>query len=212
MLYFSIDGWGESYERDRAPAKWSRLLKFLEQFKSVDRYDCNVVVNYVVNAYNIDDIEKVDNLRKEHNLGDLRLNIATIWSGDELMADNIATSGYKEEDLQYLKENWSEQIMGKSKWDFPDCYWVQNGLYTTVEGHVKMCCMNTGARPFGNLFLNTIDEIREMEDYQNVKKGCETNNPTSHCLNCSYKEITPMLTYLQVDPNSDIKKGTRVKI
>ena len=187
-------------------------MRFLEEFKSVDRLDCNVVVNYVVNAYNVHDIPKIDKLRKEHNLGELRLNIATIWSGDELMADDIATSGYKEKDLQYLKENWSEQIMGKSKWDFPDCYWVQNGLYTTVEGHVKMCCMNTGARPFGNLFANTIDEIREMEDYQNVKKGCETNNPTSHCRNCSYKEITPMLTYLQVEPDSDIKKGTRVRL
>ena len=34
--------------------------------------------------------------------------------------------------------------MGKSKWDFEDCFWVNNGIYTTVEGHVKMCCMNTG--------------------------------------------------------------------
>ena len=88
--------------------------------------------------------------------------------------------------------------MGKSKWDFPDCFWVKNGLYTTVEGHVKMCCLNTGAEPFGNLFINSIDEIREMEDYQNVKQGCETNNPTSHCKNCSYKELSPMLKYLGV--------------
>ena len=33
-----------------------------------------------------------------------------------------------------------------------------------------------------------------MDDYQNVKKGCNTNNPTSHCKNCSYKELTPILT------------------
>jgi MoaA/NifB/PqqE/SkfB family radical SAM enzyme len=212
MLYFSIDGYKEHYERDRAPARWSKLMKFLEQFKSVDRLDCNVVVNYVVNAYNVHDIPKIDELRKEHNLGELRLNMATIWSGDELMADDMATSGYKQEDLDYLRQHWNKQIMGKSKWDFPNCYWVQDGLYTTVEGHVKMCCMNTGARPFGNLFMNTIDEIREMEDYQNVKKGCETNNPTSHCKNCSYKEIAPMLAHLSVNPDSDIKKGARVEV
>jgi sulfatase maturation enzyme AslB (radical SAM superfamily) len=198
MLYFSIDGYKESYERDRSPAKWSKLLKFLEQFKLVDRYDCDVVVNYVVNAYNVQDIEKIDDLRKEHNLGQLRLNIAQIWDADTKMSDDIATSGYTEEDLNYLRENWNEQIMGKSKWDFKDCFWVNNGIYTTVEGHVKMCCMNTGAEPFGNLFLNTIDEIREMEDYQNVKKGCQTNNPTSHCKNCSYKELTPILEYVGI--------------
>ena len=110
----------------------------------------------------------------------------------------MATSGYKQEDLDYLKTKWSGNIMGKSKWDFPDCFWVKNGIYTTVEGHVKMCCLNTGAEPFGNLFENSIDEIRLMDDYQNVKKGCETNNPTSHCKNCSYKELAPMLQHLGV--------------
>jgi len=198
MLYFSIDGYKESYERDRSPAKWSKLLKFLEQFKSVDRYDCDVVVNYVVNAYNVQDIRKVDKLRKENKLGVLRLNIAQIWDADIKMSDGIATSGYTEKDLNYLRENWNKQIMGKSKWDFKDCFWVNNAIYTTVEGNVKMCCMNTGATPFGNLFVNSIDEIREMEDYQNVKKGCNTNKPTSHCKNCSYKELTPILDYVGV--------------
>ena len=198
MLYFSIDGYKESYERDRSPAKWSKLLKFLEQFKSVDRYDCDVVVNYVVNAYNVQDIRKVDKLRKENNLGQLRLNIAQIWDADIKMSDDIATSGYTEEDLNYLRENWNKQIMGKSKWDFKDCFWVNNAIYTTVEGNIKMCCMNTGAEPFGNLFENSIDEIRLMDDYQNVKKGCQTNNPTSHCQNCSYKELVPILNYVGV--------------
>ena len=198
MLYFSIDGYKESYERDRSPAKWSKLLKFLEQFKSVDRYDCDVVVNYVVNAYNVQDIRKVDKLRKENNLGQLRLNIAQIWDADIKMSDDIATSGYTEKDLNYLRDNWNEQIMGKSKWDFKDCFWVNNAIYTTVEGNVKMCCMNTGAEPFGNLFENSNDEIRLMDDYQNVKKGCQTNNPTSHCQNCSYKELVPILNYVGV--------------
>ena len=198
MLYFSIDGYKESYERDRSPAKWSKLLKFLEQFKSVDRYDCDVVVNYVVNAYNVQDIRKVDKLRKENKLGVLRLNIAQIWDADIKMSDDIATSGYTEKDLNYLRENWNKQIMGKSKWDFKDCFWVNNAIYTTVEGNVKMCCMNTGAEPFGNLFKNSIDEIRLMDDYQNVKKGCNTNKPTSHCKNCSYKELTPILDYVGV--------------
>jgi MoaA/NifB/PqqE/SkfB family radical SAM enzyme len=198
ILYFSIDGYKEHYERDRAPAKWDKLLKFLEDFKTINRYDCEVVVNYVVNAYNVDDIEKVDELREENNLGKLRLNIAQIWDEDTSITSDIATSGYTKQQLDYLKTKWRGNIMGKSKWDFPDCFWVQNGLYTTVEGHVKMCCLNTGAEPFGNLFANSIDEIRELEDFKNVKKGCETNNPTSHCKNCSYKELSPMLKYLGV--------------
>ena len=198
LLYFSIDGWGESYERDRSPAKWSKLLKFLEDFQTINRYDCDCTVNYVVNAYNVDDIEKVDKLRTDNKLGMLRLNIAQIWDEETKMSDDLATSGYTMEQLDYLRDNWGDNIMGKSKWDFKDCFWVQNGIYTTVEGHVKMCCLNTGAEPFGNLFENSIDEIRLMDDYQNVKKGCNTNNPTSHCKNCSYKELTPILSHVGV--------------
>ena len=197
VLYFSIDGWGESYERDRAPAKWSKLLKFLKDFKTINRHDCDYVVNYVVNAYNVDDIEKVDKLRVDNNLGMLRLNIAQIWDENTKMSDDLATSGYSKEQLDYLKSTWGDNIMGRSKWDFKDCFWVKEGLYTTVEGHVKMCCMNTGAKSFGNLFENSIDEIRKRDEYQKVKKGCSTNKPTSHCKNCSYKELTPILEYVQ---------------
>ena len=198
MLYFSIDGYEKNYERDRAPAKWKKLIRFLDQFESVDRHECNVVVNYVVNAYNVYDIPRIDELRVNYNLGELRLNIAQIWDADTKMSDDVATSGYTKNQLDYLKKNYGGKIMGKSKWDFKDCFWVNNAIYTTVEGQVKMCCMNTGAEPFGNLFENTIDEIRLMDDYQNVKKGCQTNNPTSHCKNCSYKELTPILEYVGV--------------
>ena len=198
MLYFSIDGYEKNYERDRAPAKWKKLIRFLDQFESVDRHECNVVVNYVVNAYNVYDIPRIDELRVNYNLGELRLNIAQIWDADTKMSDDVATSGYTKYQLDYLKENYSGKIMGKSKWDFKDCFWVNNAIYTTVEGNIKMCCMNTGAEPFGNLFENSIDEIRLMDDYQNVKKGCQTNNPTSHCQNCSYKELVPILNYVGV--------------
>ena len=199
MLYFSIDGYKEHYERDRAPAKWSKLLKFLDDFKTINRYDCDIVVNYVVNAYNVDDIEKVDKLREENNLGKLRLNIAQIWDENSSITNDMATSGYNPKDLDYLRDSWGDNIMGKSKWDYEDCFWVKEGLYTTVEGHVKMCCMNTGAKSLGNLFDNSIDEIRLTSDYEKIKNGCESNNPTSHCKNCSYKELTPMLSYLGVE-------------
>ncbi len=199
LLYFSIDGWGESYERDRAPAKWSKLLKFLKDFETVNRYNCDCTVNYVVNAYNVDDIEKVDKLRTDNNLGMLRLNIAQIWDENLKMSDDLATSGYTIEQLDYLRDNWKDNIMGKSKWDYEDCFWVQNGLYTTVDGDVKMCCLNTGAKSFGNVFTKKIDDIRLSDSYLKVKEGCSTNKPTEHCKNCSYKELTPILSHININ-------------
>jgi MoaA/NifB/PqqE/SkfB family radical SAM enzyme len=193
LLYFSIDGYKESYERDRAPAKWSKLINFLKDFKNMNRHTCRVTCNYVVNPDNVYDIQTIkDEIVDVYKLEELRLNIAQNWSEDESMP-----GGYAQDDIDYLRSKWSTSIKGKAPWDFKDCFWVEEGLYTTVEGHVKMCCMNTGAEPFGNLFDNTIEEIRESKDYQNVKLGCNTNNPTSHCKNCSYKELAPMLEIIK---------------
>lgn len=188
VLYYSIDGWGKSYERDRSPAKWEKLLTFLDDFKNMERKGCRVVCNYVVNPQNVEDIQKVsDGIVDKYGLEELRLNIAQDWS-----ADKSLPGGYTNKQLKYLK-SWGDNVKGKAVWNFEDCFWVEEGLYTTVEGNVKMCCMNTGAKPFGNIFSQDLEEIRQSEDYQNVKKGCNTNNPTSHCKNCSYKELVPML-------------------
>jgi radical SAM protein with 4Fe4S-binding SPASM domain len=199
MCYLSIDGYMEHYERDRAPAKWDVLINFLEDFKTIDRHGCKTPVNYVVNAYNVYDIPKVEKLIDEYKLDGLRLNIAQIWDEGVSMSDDIATSGYTEEQLDYLKTNYQNKIMGKSVWDFEDCFWVNKGLYVTVEGDVKVCCMNTGATPLGNLFEQSVDDIQKSDGYQKIKKGCNTNNPTEHCINCSYKELIPILSHLGVD-------------
>ena len=198
MLYFSIDGYKENYERDRAPAKWDKLIKFLEDFQTIDRYNCEIVVNYVVNTYNVYDIPKIDALRKKYNLGKLRLNIAQCWDEEKSISEKEATYAYSKEQIKYLQDNWKDKIMGKSKWDFEDCFWVKNGLYTTVDGNVLGCCMNTGAKPFGNLFEDSIEDIHKGDDFQNVKAGCGSNKPTHHCQNCSYKELVPILSELGV--------------
>ena len=193
LLYFSIDGYDKSYERDRSPAKWSRLLSFLGNFKEIDREGCRVTCNYVVNPENVTDIQRVsDEIVDGYELEELRLNIAQDWSEDRTLS-----GGYTADQINYLNKNWKDSIKGKSEWDFPDCFWVKEGIYTTVEGHVKMCCLNTGAKPFGNLFENSIEEIRETKDYKAVQGGCATNKPTGHCINCSYKELAPLLTQIR---------------
>ena len=201
MLYLSIDGYERNYERDRSPAKWSRLLSFLQQLDTVDRGSCKVVINYVVNTQNVDDIEKVKQLGEKHGIKEIRLNMAQDWSPDESIKKDDRTWGYSNEQIQILKTKWKPFIKGKAGWDFDQCFWVKDALYTTVEGNVKVCCLNTAADPFGNLFENDIDAIRNTNRYQEVKKGCETNKPSEHCKNCSYKELSPLLQELGVNPS-----------
>lgn len=194
LVYFSIDGYKDSYERDRAPAKWDKLITFLEEFKKRPRHGAKVTCNYVVNPNNIIDIENVyNNIVIPYQLQELRLNIAQEWSEDKTMI-----GGYTEQQIQYLRDNWQNNIKGKSEWDFDKCFWPQEGIYVTVEGRVLMCPLNTAAREFGNIFLQSIDEIRSSESYSAVRAGCSTNNPTKHCATCSYKELVPLLKQLGV--------------
>lgn len=197
ILYLSIDGYEDSYERDRAPAKWEKLIKFLEDFQSLDRGGCQVVINYVVNKQNIFDIPKINAFQDEYNLDDFRLNIAQDWSEESSISDNSNTWGYSQDQLDYLK-GYKDYIKGKSPWTWSDCFWPQKGLYTTVDGSVKVCCLNTGAKSIGNIFEEDIDSIRSKPEFVKIKNGCSSNNPEDHCKNCSYKELSPLLEELQV--------------
>ena len=195
LLYFSIDGYKESYERDRAPAKWSKLITFLDSFKDSNRYDCRVTINYVVNQNNINDIQKIhDEILIPYNLEELRLNIAQDWSENKNLF-----SGYNDNQINYLINNWQKNIKGKSKWNFDECFWPKNGLYVTVDGRVLMCALNTSTQGFGNIFYQSIDEIRNSHEYVKLKKGCQRNKPTEHCSKCSYYELLPILNRLGVD-------------
>lgn len=199
MLYLSIDGYKEHYERDRAPAKWDRLITFLEDLQEIDRNECRIVVNYVVNKYNVYDIPKIEELIETYNLGELRINIAQIWDPETRISEMDETWGYGKDQLEFLKENYASNIKGKSPWTWSDCFWVNNGLYMTVEGHVKMCCMNTAASPFGNLLKEDLEDIRNSEKFQQVRTACLNDAPADHCKNCSYKELSPLLERLEVN-------------
>lgn len=187
MLYISIDGAYENYERMRPPSKWKKLISFLDDLKTVDRAGCNIVVNYTVSPGIVFDIPIIENLAKEYNLSEVRLNLVQNWNEDE----NI-TTGYTNSELAFL-DNYKGMIKGKAPWTWSDCFWVQDGFYCTVEGNVKVCCMNTAAQSLGNIFEDNIDWIFNTPQFKTIKIGCETNTPTSHCANCSYKELSPIL-------------------
>ena len=198
ILYFSIDGYKESYERDRSPAKWEKLIKFLQDFQSINRSACQIVINYVVNKQNIFDIPKINAFQVEYNLDDFRLNIAQDWSEDNSITTNSDTWGYSQDQLNYLR-GYKDYIKGKSPWTWSNCFWPQKGLYAPVDGSVKVCCLNTGASSMGNIFEDDIDSIRGSESYRKIATGCSTDSPTSHCANCSYKELSPLLEELEVN-------------
>tara|TARA_E500000178_G_scaffold356648_1_gene436618 strand:+ start:9095 stop:10000 length:906 start_codon:yes stop_codon:yes gene_type:complete len=191
MMYFSIDGYKKTYERDRAPAKWEKLLKFLNDFKTVERFNCKVSVNYVVNSQNVFDIEKIEELVKENRLTELRLNLAQNWNEDEQI-----NMEYSELMKSYLKK-YKKSIKGIAPWTWSDCWWPKNGLYVDVFGNVKVCIINTGTESVGNIFLESIDEIKNNKKLLEIANSCKENSPHEHCKNCSYKELSPLINELR---------------
>lgn len=193
ILYLSIDGYEENYERFRKGAKWDILINFLEDLITIERYNCKIVINYVVNPNNIMDIQKVhDNIFKKYNLSDLRINIAQNWSENETTDLN-----YTEEQINFLKNQWGNNIKGKSIWTYSDCFWVNDGLYISSNGDVKVCRLNTTSTPIGNIIKDNIEDIRKNEKFLSIKNGCLSNTPDEHCLNCSYSELVPILSKIK---------------
>tara|TARA_Y100000996_G_C22512679_1_gene639090 strand:- start:1 stop:921 length:921 start_codon:yes stop_codon:yes gene_type:complete len=196
LLYLSIDGYKESYEKFRPPSKWSKLINFLEELKNTSRHNCKITCNYVVNRENIIDISKIDELCKEYNLEELRLNIAQDWSEEKSIENTNFISGYSNEQISYLKDNYSANIKGKAPWTWSDCFWVNTGIYMTVEGNLKVCALNTDTESLGNIFKEPVDKILNSKKMNEIREGCNKNIPSKHCENCSYKELSPILEKL----------------
>ena len=57
------------------------FLKFLDDFKEVDRKNCVVDINYVINTDNVYDIPEIDKLRKKYNLGESELILTLMPRG-----------------------------------------------------------------------------------------------------------------------------------
>jgi MoaA/NifB/PqqE/SkfB family radical SAM enzyme len=191
LLYLSIDGYGETYEKFRKPAKWSKLLKFLSGLKECDRFNCKIAINYTINPDNVYDIPKVERLLERFNLDELRLNVVQNWSEDEKVEGII--NGFKQEDIEFLK-TYRKVMKGRPIWDYNDCFWVKEGLYMSVNGDVKICCMNTSAKPVGNLVFDpAVSQSFSNKRFIEIADGCKNNQPTEHCKNCSYKELTKIL-------------------
>ncbi len=196
LLYLSIDGYKESYEKFRPPSKWHKLINFLDELKKIQRYECKITCNYVVNKENIIDIHKIDELCKNYNLEELRLNIAQDWSEEDKLSQTKYISGYSDKQIDYLKKNYSPNIKGKAPWTWSDCFWVKTGIYMTVEGNLKVCALNTDTEPLGNIFKDSINNILNSEKMNEIRVGCKNNLPSKHCKNCSYKELSPLLERL----------------
>ncbi|HHT9158376.1 MAG TPA: radical SAM protein [Candidatus Brocadiaceae bacterium] len=189
LLYLSVDGYMETYERDRDGAKWSNLINFLEDLSNIDTGRTRIAINYVVNNDNFKYIEKINKLisKKYSFIEEVRLNIAQWWSEDEEIQFEINEEFYST--LIKYKQN----VKGKTPWTFSDCFWPVRGFYMDVNGDVKICCLNTSTEPIGNIFRSPIHDILNAPKRCQIAEECKKDLPGIHCKKCDYKRLSPIL-------------------
>lgn len=193
LLYISIDGYKDNYEKFRFPAKWDKLKKFLFDLKKVENKN-RTAINFTVNPENVYDIPKMEELLERFDIPELRLNIVQDWSENKSVEKTI--NGFSKNQIDFLK-TYQHLIKGKKNWDFSECFWVKNGIYITALGEMKVCCMNTSAKAIGNVVTSlSVSELQRSKPFIAIKSGCESNTPTGHCKNCSYFELNEILSQL----------------
>lgn len=186
LLYLSVDGYEQSYEKNRDGAKWSRLIEFLNDLSLIDVAKTRITINYVVDSNNFRDIEKIHKLvsRKYCFIEEVRLNIAQWWNEGEEIQIEMGEEFYST--LVKYKQN----VKGKAPWTFSDCFWPVRGFYMDVNGDVKICCLNTSTKSIGNMFEFTVEDILTAPKRLQVANECRMNTPGAHCRKCDYKRLS----------------------
>lgn len=189
LLYLSIDGYEESYEKNRGGAKWARLIEFLDDLTRLYIKHSRITINYVVSNNNFKDIEKIHDLvsKKYPFIEEVRLNIAQWWGEKEDVQFEMS------EEFFSTLIKYKQNVKGKANWNFSDCFWPDKGFYMDVNGDVKICCLNTSTRPIGNIFKSPLNKIMESPRRRQIANDCKMNAVGTHCEKCDYKRLSPIL-------------------
>jgi radical SAM protein with 4Fe4S-binding SPASM domain len=189
LLYLSVDGYMESYERNRNGATWSKLIEFLDDLSNIDVKRTRITINYVVDDNNFRDIEKIHDLvsKKYNFIEEVRLNIAQWWNENEELQFEL-----KEETYSTLIK-YKQNVKGKAPWTFSDCFWPTKGFYMDVYGDVKICCLNTSTEPIGNIFKSSVEDILNAPKRRQIADECKKDTPSIHCKKCDYKRLSLIL-------------------
>lgn len=193
LLYLSVDGYKDNYEKNRYPAKWGKLIQFLDRLNEIGDINTRLTINYVVTDENYLDIEKVNRMVGERYpyVEEVRLNIAQWWGEGEQIDFEF------NDDFFDTLKRYKRNVKGKSPWDYSDCFWPKSGFYMNADGSVRVCCLNTNSTPLGNIFTDDFSSILNSVRLLEIEGQCANNTPGIHCKSCDYKSLEPVLAKIR---------------
>lgn len=194
MVYLSLDGVGETYERLRTGAKWhvaERTLSDIAQLVSAKERSQKLHINSTVTCDNVDQLQALYGLRDSFGLASVRINLAQNWNEDELNALVV-----DEQMLNHLRQ-YKQDVKGVGGWEFKECFWPFHGIVVDVFGDVRQCVINTSMTPLGNVFRDDIREVYNRgRQYEITRRMLQSNVPGPHCKTCDYAFLSPILEKL----------------
>jgi radical SAM protein with 4Fe4S-binding SPASM domain len=191
IVYLSIDGVGEVYERQRVGSRFSRLLKSLEAIQEnvpAEVRKQKLHIQFTATESNYLSLPAVYQLKERYGLASVRINLAQQWS-----VHSANPHHFNDEMVSFLRR-YREDIKGVPGWDYKNCFWPFNGITVDVFGDVRACIIKTDAEPIGNVFRQSVREIyNHSPRYQNMRETLNKNCAPDDCRHCDYKHLSPLL-------------------
>tara|TARA_R110000868_G_scaffold55424_3_gene172295 strand:- start:10229 stop:11212 length:984 start_codon:yes stop_codon:yes gene_type:complete len=191
MVYLSIDGEGEDYEKARPGATWKRLVQSLEDIKSlvpVEVRRSKLHINFVCTEFNFHCLPKMYELKEAYDLASVRINLAQNWSEDQQNSRDFHS------EMRIFLKQYASDVKGVAEWRYRDCFWPHSGIIIDVEGNIRQCIINTSQNPIGNIHKDNVRDIyNNSEHYLRVRESLAIEEPIEACKNCDYSLLTHAL-------------------
>lgn len=202
MVYLSIDGVEEIYEKMRPGANYQRLLSSLQYLDSkisdVDRK--KLFINFTATEHNYIQLPAIYQLKDQFNLAGVRINLAQNWSEEQQNSWDFNPS------LKKFLQEYQNDLKGVPDWRYHNCFWPFEGIIIDVNGNIRQCIINTSQRPIGNIYRDDIRKLyNESRHYQQTREMLAQGKPTDNCLNCDYQHLAPTLKDIFGDQAYSIK-------
>lgn len=193
MIYLSVDGLKENFEKIRKGASWEKLIK---NFDTIDRIATpdekkKLHINFTANEENVRELPGIYQLKDQYKFSSVRINIVQNWNEDELSPENFS------EDYYRILKQYKKDLKGVPGWDYEDCFWPYSGLVVDVYGNFRQCIINTSQKPLGNVFTSNVEEFfNDSPYYLNVREKLSNNCSPESCRTCDYKHHSEKLLSL----------------
>lgn len=209
MVYLSVDGVRETFEKHRTGASFKKLINSFDQIKelvSTEDRKKKLYINFTATEENIQELPEIYQIADYYGFAGVRINLVQNWNEDE---ENHHV--FSDKFLEIIN-HYKKDLKGVPGWEYDECFWPFAGIIVDVFGNFRQCIINTSQKPLGNVHTDDVKKIfNESSHYQNVRSQLSKNCAPESCVNCDYHHQSQLLQnilggkHIQNKPRSFLK-------